>query len=128
MRINYHVLYILPSSIIFLAGLASLFSIEIGLCSASAPSCIVFYSLFAIKLIVPGLALLLVSPIVGNIFFKWKFFAMWYIPLAILVLIFYHPNPLDLALPSVELVTITISIIYVLVSYWLLLKTKNEKK
>lgn len=112
--------HIVSGFFLLLLSLASFFSLEVGLCQVGHPTCINTYSLIASQALFLGLALLIVSPILK----RWTGFAVWYIPLTILVFVFYHPSPYDLALPSEEVVALILSVIYILVSYLLILKKK----
>lgn len=101
-------------------GLVLKSSIEFSLCLISEPTCInnltwigdgLYYGAGALMLI---FFILLFSP---HAFSAWKKFAIWFVPLAALLFIFYpDPGSGDLFSPYPEQVFQWVSILYILVS------------
>lgn len=117
---NLVILLLVISIVGFLAGLFLKNSTEVGLCLISEPSCInsmtragnsLFYGMGALALV---FLVLLFSPRAVS---AWKKFAMWFVPLATLLFIFYpEPGSGDLFSPYPEQVFQWTSLLYVIVS------------
>ena len=109
-------------------------SVRIGLCDKNEYSCREILNSFGDALYVGfgALAIVFFALIfAGSAAFQtWKKFAVWYIPLAALIFIFYHPNPGDWAAPLREDVLFLVAAVYVILSafniWWSY--RKNPKK
>ena len=120
------------STLCFSVGLILKNSTEIGLCLASEPGCInnmthvgniLFYGMGALALV---FLVLLFTPQAVS---AWKKFAIWFIPLATLLFIFY-PNPAsgDLFSPYPEQIFQWTSTLYVIISLVIVFFKSAKKK
>lgn len=101
-------------------GLIAKNSTELGICLVSEPTCInnftrigdtLFYGMSALAVV---FLILLFTPSAFNV---WKKFAIWFVPLATLLFIFYpEPHSGDFLSPYPEQVFRWVSILYVVVS------------
>lgn len=119
----------------FGAGLILKSSTELGLCLISEPTCInnltligdgLFYGMSALSFV---FFILLFTP---NTFQVWKRFAIWFIPLATLLFIFYpNPGSGDYFSPYPEQIFKWVSVLYVVISILIIasktIKQKSEK-
>jgi hypothetical protein len=119
MKKNIIILFLF-SVLVFSTSFIFLNSIELSLCKESEPSCIynftkigniLFYGMGALTLV------FFVLLFVPSGFSIWKKFATWFVPISILIFIFYpEPRSGDLFSPYPEQIYIWISMLYVIVS------------
>ena len=110
-------------------------STELGLCLVSEPTCINNFTWIGNGLFygMPALALVfLILAFLPQAFPTWKKFAVWFIPLAALLFIFYpDPGSGDYFSPYPEQVFQWVSILYVVISILIIalktIKQKSEK-
>lgn len=113
-------------------GLSLRNSTELGLCLMSEPTCInnltwigdgFFYGMPALALV---FLILLFTP---QAFPAWKKFAIWFIPLATLIFVFYDgPSSGDYFSPYPEQVFKWVSILYVVASFAIIFKSFVTRK
>lgn len=110
-------------------------SIKFGFCIADGivtqASCINFYERIGDPIFYGGVALSLVSLVlllVPQAFSAWKRFASWFVPLAVLLFIFYpEPDAGDLLSPYPEQVFQWVSVLYVVLSLGVIVHAKFKK-
>ncbi len=129
-------IFLLCSLIAFGIGYILTNSVQFGICKANSvtidASCInlferigdpIFYGVGALALI------FLVLVFLPNAFTAWKKFAIWFVPLAALLFIFYpHPGSGDLFSPYPETVFKWVSGVYILISLIIILTVSLKKK
>ncbi len=122
------------SALLFFAGYLLTNSVEVGFCSQDEYSCRQILNTIGDTLYVGmgALAIVFLALIFAGkgAFQTWKKFAVWYIPFAALIFVFYNPNPGDWAAPLREDVLFWVAAIYVVLSafniWWSY--RKNQKK
>lgn len=128
------IIWLFVASLIFLMiGMIFKKSIETGICLATEPSCInifthignaLYYGMSALAIV---FLILIFTP--GAVI-AWKKFARWYIPIAILIFIFYpNPGSGDLFSPYPEQIFQWLSGAYVAISVLVIaLSNRNSSK
>ena len=120
----------------FVVGYVLTNSIQFNICTVNKTiteaSCINFYERVGDPLFygMPALAFIfLILTFIPNTFSAWKKFAIWFIPLATLLFIFYpDPGSGDYFSPYPEQVFRWVSILYVVISIFIIFKSLKKEE